>query len=126
RSKGAFHLIRSLSAGEIPSLLWESPSFCLLALASWHLQVLGLRAWFRQLDAEKRCLIELLAPPFGGLYSPGGLFSPVMSYLHVWEELQQARTVVTLPVPSGRFRTHLFPTAVKHSCQDVFYFFSDG
>ena len=44
RSKGAFHLIRSLSAGEIPSLLWESPSFCLLALASWHLQVLGLRA----------------------------------------------------------------------------------
>jgi hypothetical protein len=31
-------------AGEIPSLLWVSPSFCLLALASWHLQVLGLRA----------------------------------------------------------------------------------
>jgi hypothetical protein len=39
-----FPLIRSLCAGEIPSLLWESPSFCLLALASWHLQVLGLRA----------------------------------------------------------------------------------
>ena len=70
-----------------------------------------------------RCLTELLAPAFGGLYSPGGLFSPIMSYLHVWEELQQARTVVTLPVPSGRFRTHLFPTAVKHSCQDVFLFF---
>jgi hypothetical protein len=25
--------------------------------------------------------------------------------------------------PSGRFRTHFLTTAVKHSCQDVFYFF---
>src|SRR5262249_35413952 len=30
-----------------------------------------------------RCLTELLAPASGGLYSPGGLFSPNMSYLHI-------------------------------------------
>src|SRR5262245_14508578 len=40
-------------AGKISSLLWKSPSFFLLALASQLLQVLGLRACFRQLDAEQ-------------------------------------------------------------------------
>jgi hypothetical protein len=39
------------------------------------------------------------------------------------EELKQARTVFTHPVPSGRIRTQCLPTAVKHSCQDVFVFF---
>ena len=73
-----------------------------------------------------RCVTEWLAPAFGGLYSHGGLFSPVMGYLHSLEELKQARTVFTLPVPSGRFRTQYLPTAVKDSCQDVFYFFSYG
>ena len=39
------------------------------------------------------------------------------------KSFKQARTVFTLPVPSGRFRTHFLPTAVNHSCQDVFNFF---
>jgi hypothetical protein len=47
-------------------------------------------AWVEGLIQAARCrtkmLTELLAPAFGGLYWPGGLFSPVISYLHVWEE----------------------------------------
>ncbi len=71
-----------------------------------------------------RCLIELLAPAFGGLYGPGGLVSPVIILPpNLRRAVTGARTVSTLPVPSGRFRTHFLPTAVKHSCQDVFYFF---
>jgi hypothetical protein len=73
-------MIRSLVSARFKSAMEKS---FLLAARLSELAPSG--AWVEGLiqaaRCRTRCLTELLAPASGGPYSPGGLFSPNMSYL---------------------------------------------